>query len=225
MGLMEDHKTDRRERILTAAKQLLASSGYDALTMRDLAETARVSVPTIYNLIGGKHSVLVELFEEMFMGVSQSVPNDAEAPPLERVVAILEGGYRVLLDAPSYSRALVEMCLTSGEEEAQELRQSLDTRFIGLMACVLEDGKRQRCVESWVDGVAVASTMYAGYISSLLRWAKREITDEQLPAISNASAFLALLGVTRGAMREAAQCRFRALQPAVSSAVHSTIHA
>ena len=49
---------ERRQRILAAAREIIAGRGYEALTMRELARASRVTVPTLYNLIGGKQAVL-----------------------------------------------------------------------------------------------------------------------------------------------------------------------
>ena len=48
----------RRERILAEARAVLSSKGFEALNLRDLADLAGVTVPTIYNLIGNKEEVL-----------------------------------------------------------------------------------------------------------------------------------------------------------------------
>jgi AcrR family transcriptional regulator len=58
MSLFEEHKAERRARIISAARELVTKHGYDGLTMRDLAAAARVSVPTLYNLFGGKDAIL-----------------------------------------------------------------------------------------------------------------------------------------------------------------------
>ncbi|MGE4607774.1 MAG: helix-turn-helix domain-containing protein, partial [Myxococcota bacterium] len=58
MDLRTEQKAERRERILGSAREMIGARGYESLTMRDLARTARVTVPTIYNLIGGKEAVL-----------------------------------------------------------------------------------------------------------------------------------------------------------------------
>ncbi|MEM1403623.1 MAG: TetR/AcrR family transcriptional regulator [Pseudomonadota bacterium] len=55
------NKQKRREQILEGARALLLEGGYDAFTTRKLAERSGVSVPTIYNLIGGKEDVLSAL--------------------------------------------------------------------------------------------------------------------------------------------------------------------
>ena len=42
---------------------MIARDGVDALTMRSLAETASVSVPTVYALVGGRDDVIAALLE------------------------------------------------------------------------------------------------------------------------------------------------------------------
>ena len=54
----------RRDRILDTARTIIAESGFEALSLRDLAHRAQVTVPTIYNLIGNKAAVVAQLFND-----------------------------------------------------------------------------------------------------------------------------------------------------------------
>lgn len=54
----------RRERILDAARRIIAVGGFDSLNLRELALVAEVTVPTIYNLIGNKSALIEALFDE-----------------------------------------------------------------------------------------------------------------------------------------------------------------
>ena len=54
----------RRERILEAARSIIAARGFDAFNLRELAAVADVTVPTIYNLIGNKSALVEQLFDE-----------------------------------------------------------------------------------------------------------------------------------------------------------------
>lgn len=56
---------ERRIRIIDAATELLGAGAVEALTMRALSESAGVSVPTIYNLVGGRDDVLVAVLERL----------------------------------------------------------------------------------------------------------------------------------------------------------------
>jgi AcrR family transcriptional regulator len=64
LSTRDSNKHKRRQRILDAARQILIAGGYDGLTTRGLAEAAGVTVPTIYNLIGGKDDVLSALIAD-----------------------------------------------------------------------------------------------------------------------------------------------------------------
>lgn len=55
----------RRESILSQARNLIATEGFEALKIRDLAKRSGVTVPTVYNLIGGKSEILAVIIEEL----------------------------------------------------------------------------------------------------------------------------------------------------------------
>ena len=50
----------RREKILSAARKLVASQGYEGMVMSDLAVIAGVSPTTLYNLFNTKDELLLE---------------------------------------------------------------------------------------------------------------------------------------------------------------------
>ena len=64
-GLRERGKAERRVRVVEAAIELLRHDGIDALSMRALSVEAGVSVPTIYNLIGGRDAVLAAVLDQL----------------------------------------------------------------------------------------------------------------------------------------------------------------
>ena len=59
------NKAKRRDTILREARTLIASEGFEALKIRDLAARAGLTVPTIYNLIGGKREILAVMIEQL----------------------------------------------------------------------------------------------------------------------------------------------------------------
>lgn len=54
---------ERVDRILDAARDLLADGGYEALTMKDLAARADVAIGTVYQFFSGKQQVVATLGE------------------------------------------------------------------------------------------------------------------------------------------------------------------
>ncbi|WP_164114277.1 TetR/AcrR family transcriptional regulator [Sphingorhabdus sp. Alg239-R122] len=61
----EINKEKRKQRILSHARAVIAGHGFEALKLRDLATRANLTVPTIYNLIGGKEEILSVIIEEL----------------------------------------------------------------------------------------------------------------------------------------------------------------
>ena len=86
----------RRERILEAARGIIAIEGFDSLNLRELAIAADVTVPTIYNLVGNKTALIEQLFDETITPfenlqyiASDSDPVASPAQFLEKVVATM----------------------------------------------------------------------------------------------------------------------------------------
>ncbi|PWL24852.1 MAG: TetR/AcrR family transcriptional regulator [Altererythrobacter sp. XM-24bin4] len=79
----EDKKSQRAERILDHARAMIAEEGFDALKIRELAARAELTVPTIYNLIGGKSEILARIIEALVERLhevqSQTGDDDIEA--------------------------------------------------------------------------------------------------------------------------------------------------
>lgn len=69
------NKQKRKERILSAARQTIAKEGFDALKLRDLAVSAEVTVPTIYNLIGGKPEILNLIIGDLLAKIEEAISN------------------------------------------------------------------------------------------------------------------------------------------------------
>jgi AcrR family transcriptional regulator len=113
MSLFEEHKAERRARILKAARELIAERGYDGLTMRDLAAASRVSVPTLYNLFGGKQAILLGELESTFEAVVAGIARVQTGTVVDRARATWEAGNADLLTVPRYSRELILLSLTA----------------------------------------------------------------------------------------------------------------
>lgn len=67
----------RREHILAAAREMIASDGTETLNVRDLAKEAGVTVPTIYNLIGEDPELDLDRYTDAFL-------SPADLPPIRK---------------------------------------------------------------------------------------------------------------------------------------------
>ncbi len=65
------HET--RSRVLAAARDLLLSEGYHAMSVATLARRAGVSSQTVYNAVGGKAAVVKAVYDVMLVGDDEAV--------------------------------------------------------------------------------------------------------------------------------------------------------
>lgn len=81
-GARQTQKAATRQRVLDAARELFASRGYEAATVRQIATHAGVSVGSVFNAFASKAEILSEVMKERLDSL------DAE---LDRVIPHLRG--------------------------------------------------------------------------------------------------------------------------------------
>jgi AcrR family transcriptional regulator len=215
MNLFEEHKAERRARILAAARALIAERGYDGLTMRDLAQASRVSVPTLYNLFGGKQALLLGELESTFATVVAGIATARTGNVVDRALATCDAGNADLLAVPRYSRELILLFLTS--PETAELRRSSAERFAELMAGIVRDGQQAGDIETWVDPLVLARRMFAHYQLAMIEWARGELDADAFRAATRFGTCVMLLGVARGRARRQLTTELRTLQTTMTN--------
>ncbi len=103
MSATEDFATtDTRSRIRAAALTLIASRGYEAVSMRDIAERVGVRPSAIYNHFEGKQAILTDLMtghmERTLEALHREVP--ARGDPVDRLAAFVRFHVGYHLDEP-----------------------------------------------------------------------------------------------------------------------------
>ena len=77
----------RREEILQAAKELFLQEGYDATTIRKIADRVGVSAPALYLYFADKEAILIALCDQTFgFLVDRNWGNDIFGPPPTNVL-------------------------------------------------------------------------------------------------------------------------------------------
>src|SRR5689334_10141764 len=64
-GDENDAAAIRKRELMHMAAELFAERGYDAVSVRDLAAAAGITVPTLYWYIGNKEQLLIDLFQDV----------------------------------------------------------------------------------------------------------------------------------------------------------------
>lgn len=96
-ALAKDDVRDKRQAILTAARELFASQGYEETTIAEIARAAGMAVGTVYLYFQNKHDILVDVCLALNAEVAQVIQSPAIlALPLQEVPrAIIEASFRI----------------------------------------------------------------------------------------------------------------------------------
>src|SRR5690349_19462649 len=98
--------------------------------MRDLAQAAKVSVPTLYNLFGGKDAILSAALTESLERIAGIQP-PVGTTYFGRAMLGFDAGMSMIADAPDFYRRLIPLFMTS--PEARPIRHRIEAGFIAIM--------------------------------------------------------------------------------------------
>jgi AcrR family transcriptional regulator len=94
MGRPKEHDETTRERLMDAAEHLSATYGWDALTVRGIAEEAGTSTRAVYALFGSKQGLEEALHEVMFTRLRDLLRACERTDDPRRDVAVQALAYR-----------------------------------------------------------------------------------------------------------------------------------
>jgi AcrR family transcriptional regulator len=208
MSLLLEHKAERRERIGKVARQLVVERGYAGLTMRELAQKARVAVPTLYNLFGSKDAILVHELETSARVIASSLPLGGDSF-FQRGLAAFEAGTRMVEDQPDFYRECMHMFLTA--PETLEMRRRMEDGYIAIMASNLVAAKAAGQLADWAEPRIVARHMFALYISVMIAWGVGEIDLSMFRIAALSGVCHLLAGVARGPFLLEVEAKLRTL--------------
>jgi len=98
----------RRDRILSGARQQLSKHGYEGLNMRDLAVVAEVSTSTLYNLYQGKDALILAALEDLLAEINTTVVSTG-VTGLDRSLKRIEVIADQIVETPKYAEAMGKM--------------------------------------------------------------------------------------------------------------------
>lgn len=210
MDLITEQRLARRAVILETAREMIAEVGYEAVTVRDLAERCRVSVPTLYNQFGDKDGLLGAAIEGHFMGVLDGAPLAEAEPGFDRLMVIVDQCAGQLLTLSAYHQRLLEAFMSLANTIA--LQQRIALRLTHFMGRELQTMASRRQLADWAVRVLVAEQMTAACINAAVIWSSGLFTDDHLRPSMRYATGLVLLGITRGKTRARLQARIAEAQ-------------
>jgi AcrR family transcriptional regulator len=164
MAVRQDESRRRREAVFAATWDLVATHGFSAVTMRQVAERAGVALGTIFLYASNKDELLLRVFGERlsarwdaFLAASES------EPPLRRVEAFYDDCLTMFFDDVDNVGAYYALLLrypTSTFPEVVELRARLRR--------IVRDAVGDGSLAEAGDAVALEQAYYGAFAMAVL---------------------------------------------------------
>jgi AcrR family transcriptional regulator len=161
-ALTDDQKREIRHNIRAAASELHAKNGMKDISARAIAETAGVSVGTIYSHFGNLAELMQSLWKQpakvMFQGMEDVASREAD--PETR----LRGLFQVYIDFAQTNEAVYRGAFMYVRPEGHEKPEKValeDDRLFSLIQQAITDGQRQGVFRQG-DPQEITQTMWSG---------------------------------------------------------------
>ncbi|MHA7899383.1 MAG: TetR/AcrR family transcriptional regulator [Henriciella sp.] len=164
-------KQTRRARIIHEAHKMIGREGFDGLSLRKLASAAEVTVPTIYNLIGSKEQILVELFRAWIAQIEAALDQIIEIQPLELAETIITEAIDLIREDEVFFRAahlainrLVEA------DSSREGFEKLGVKASSMQTAAVRAAQAQGLLNGTIPAETLGTLIYFNYSEASRYW-------------------------------------------------------
>lgn len=187
-----------RERIRRAARELFRERGFDGATLRAIAERAGMGASSIYRHVETKEELLVQeladLQEEAWTRFRRA--DRRERPVRERLTEFFVIQHELL----AQQRDLTIVALRASSYPDQRVARhvlALHDRSIGLIAEILQGGRRRGDLAPDVDLLTAARALFHAASGVRISWANGQLDEAGCREAIAASVDLLVRGVSR----------------------------
>ena len=198
----------RRRRILASATEL-ANTGAGDFTVRDLAAHAELTVPTLYNLIGGKDAIVAALIGAALDDLERSLAGVVGHRGVARAEALVDASLSVYADDAETYRAVFRMLQEVEGAPGSEALRSLFVRAGDLQRTALIEAREDGHVAGALDPTVLAHDILHAFLRATRLWAIGAWPIEVASARARYALHLALLADATSAGRKLVLPRLR----------------
>lgn len=223
MDLVAKQREERKRRILDVARQLITAKGYDGVTMRELADASLVSVPTLYNLFGGKNELLFAAVESYFSDLLSGAAASNTAEGLERVLALARMLGRYTPRHAQHARSF--MGFFGNISDAGGIHEFVADQLTTQLREGLDEMKAKRQLAAWTNSEALAQRLASQLSITMFEWARHQLSDAGLLSAMLYGTSVTLIGLARGKAATELEVIVRENQDAASARMPGTSRA
>ena len=190
-GRRERNKLAKEQAIRAAAKRLFIEKGFQATTLREIAQAAGVGFGTVFAYSTDKAGLLAMVFVEQLRTLPPLFAITPGASLDDELIAGLGHLYAFWATIPELSRHVIQqMEFYSGNPYMESIvRRRMDARgeLVAWLQRMIDEGRIRRDV----DAQPAADTLFAIYTSAVREWASSDPTSIA-PGLSRLRALTAL---------------------------------
>jgi len=171
LGLREQNKLEKRQRIRAAARELFSRHGYDSATLRQIARRAHVGLGTLFNYAQDKRDLVFLIFNEELAAVTDEALRAAESHHglLDQLMDIYKPHYEYFSKHPALSRILLKELTFYSEGKQAAAFQEIRGRLISGIEKAARAALQEKRIRSKEKPAIVARQIF--FISSgAIRW-------------------------------------------------------
>jgi AcrR family transcriptional regulator len=171
LGLREQNKLDKIQRIRTAARELFSKHGYESATLRQIAKRAHVGLGTLFNYAQDKRDLVFLIFNEELAVVTEQALKAADSPSslVDQLTAIWEPHYQYFSENPPLSRILLKELTFYSEGKQAATFHEIRERLISGIEKVVWAAQREQRIRTTEDSTIVARHVFF-VCSGAIRW-------------------------------------------------------
>ncbi len=160
----ERERQETRSKILDAARQLFIEQGYDAVTMRKVAQSVEYSPTAIYVHFKDKEALMRELCTEDFNKLAEAFQVVLQIEdPIERLEQVGIAYVNFAIQFPNQYRLMFMTPRPPEVSQVDERKGNIQKDAYALLIAVVQSAMEKKCFRpEWSDPDLVAQILWAG---------------------------------------------------------------
>ncbi|MFC4261646.1 TetR/AcrR family transcriptional regulator [Ferruginibacter yonginensis] len=161
---------DKKQHILETAEELFAIKGYEASTVRDIADAAQVNLAMISYYFGSKEKLMLQLFHDRMKATKlrvESLVKNPDYAPFQKVEIMLDEYIKKVFNNQAFYRILLCEQVMKKNKEVIDLMKELKLSYALLFSDLIKEGQRKKVFKKNID-VVMALTIMTGTVTQLM---------------------------------------------------------
>ncbi len=175
---------EKQLQIIETSERLFAQKGFDATSVRDIAEEAGINVAMISYYFGSKEKLMEAIFEAKIGKVQMRVEallKDESLLPFEKIYTLIDEHIERVMHSQYFYRIMISEQLTNINPAILQKVKQLKVRNAELISQLIKEGQQKGFFKKKVDVVLMLNTMLGTVWQSIIsKEHYREFTNSQL---------------------------------------------